>query len=303
MAKYELRELQQFEWFLGIRILRDRTQAKLWLCQDSYIEKITFAFNLATTACPRTPMETDELVPYEGKATPQQIFMYQQRVGSINYAAVICRPDIARAMQKLSEFLTNPSPAHIEAANRTIRYLYGTRTMAIEFNSTLDEPLFQCSSDAAFADDSTTRRSTEGYLFSLFGGPIDWRCAKQGTVTTSTTEAELLALSHTAKQLYWWQRFFTEVTLDLKEEYLIHCDNLQTVRLLLKETPKLVTKLKHVDIHNHWLRQEINQGNLKIEWIRTTEMKADGFTKALPRLKHAEFVRQLNLIDIKSRLQ
>jgi hypothetical protein len=139
---------------------------------------------------------------------------------------VTCRPDVARTAQKLAEFLTNPSPSHRAAADRAISYLYGTRTMAIEYNSGLEQPVFQCSSDAAYADDVATRRSTEGYLFSLFGGPIDWRCTKQRTVTTSTTEAELLTLSHTATQLFWWERFFTNLTLDLKQEYRVYCDNL-----------------------------------------------------------------------------
>jgi hypothetical protein len=60
--------------------------------------------------------------------------------------------------------------------------------------------VFLCSSDAAFADDKLTRRSSDGYLFQLFGGAIDWRAAKQKTVTTSSTEAELLALLRTAKE-------------------------------------------------------------------------------------------------------
>ena len=67
---------------------------------------------------------------------------------------------------------------------------------------------------------------------------------------------------------------------------------------MLQDSPKLITKLRHVDIHNHWLRQEVQQERLKIEWICTADMKADGFTKILPRQKHEHFVRQLNLTDV-----
>jgi len=74
--------------------------------------------------------------------------------------------------------------------------------MAIEYNDLSYDLLFLCTSDTAFADNIETRRSTEGYYFQLFGGPIDWRSTKQKTVTTSTTEAELYTLSHTAGQLY-----------------------------------------------------------------------------------------------------
>jgi hypothetical protein len=243
-------------------------------------------------------MIVEPLTPYDGQATQQEIHIYQQKVGSVNYSAVITRPDIARTTQQLSEFLVNPGPSHEKAADRCILYLKSTKYLAIQFGPTIGEALFQCSSDASFADDVRTRRSTEGYLFKLFGGAIDWRSTKQKTVTTSTTEAELLALSHIAKQLYWWQRFYNNIKLDLQESYTLQCDNLQTVRLLLKESPKLVTKLKHVDIHQHWLRQEVEHQRLQIKWIATYEMPADGFTKPLPKQKHQDFVKHLGLVDI-----
>lgn len=105
-------------------------------------------------------------------------------------------------------------------------------------------------------------------------------------------------MSHGTAQLYWWQRFFKAVKLDIDEEYTVDCDNLQTVRLMLKETPKLVTKLKHVDVHQHWLRQEVEERKLNVQWIPTTEMLADSFTKALPRQKHELFIQHLRLVDI-----
>jgi hypothetical protein len=68
---------------------------------------------------------------------------------------------------------------------------------------------------------------------------------------------------------------------------------------MMKESPKLVTKLKHIDIHQHWLCQETEKGTVKIEWISTNEMPADGFTKALGPQKHETFRKQLNMVDIK----
>jgi hypothetical protein len=66
----------------------------------------------------------------------------------------------------------------------------------------------------------------------------------------------------------------------------------------MKEAPKLVTKLKHVDIHQSWLRQEAERGTLKIDWLSTNDMPADGFTKALGPQKHATFIKQLNMVDV-----
>ncbi len=71
------------------------------------------------------------------------------------------------------------------------------------------------------------------------------------TVTTSSTEAELLALTDAAKEMSSWRRFFQSISLDLIENQTIWCDNAQTIRLLAKESPKLVTRLRHIDINQH----------------------------------------------------
>jgi hypothetical protein len=298
MQKYEMRDLGELSWFLGIRVIRDRVQRKLWLCQDSYIRKIATTFHLTDRKPPATPLAIEELTPNTERATAQEIYLYQRKVGSLLYATTITRADAARAANKLSEFLTNPSRRHQDAADRAIAYLNGTHSLATEFSATDTPHKFTCASDAAFADDSVTRYSTEGYLFQLFGGPIDWRSTKQKTVTTSSTEAELLALSHAAKEVLWWKRLFEAIQFNLGHEIVIKCDNKQTIRLVTAQVPHLVTKLKHIDIQHHWLRQEASKKTIQIEWVPTAEMPADGLTKALPRQKHEIFIKQLGLVDI-----
>ena len=77
--------------------------------------------------------------------------------------------------------------------------------------------------------------------------------------------------------------------LRLDEPLVVECDNLMTLRLVTEESLKLVTKLRHVDVHN--------------QWVSTRDMIADGLTKALPRQLHEEFVRQIRLDDISKRIQ
>lgn len=305
LQRFEMRSLGELKWFLGIRVDRERALRKLWLCQDSYITKIAAKYNVnADIKLPKTPLPPDDaLIPNtDAQATAQQILAYQQHVGSLNFAAVVSRPDIAHAVSKLAQFLKNPSVAHAAAANRVIRYLCGTRALAIEYSGQNNSQIFSCASDAAFADDLATRHSSDGYLFQLYGGPIDWRASKQKTVTTSSTEAELLSLSTAAREVIWWRRFFEAIRFDTQQHTKIHCDNIQTIRILTKESIKLDSKLRHVDIHRHWLRQEVQNGQIALQWIPTAEMPADGLTKPLPAQKHAAFVQQLNLVNISSRL-
>lgn len=93
------------------------------------------------------------------------------------------------------------------------------------------------------------------------------------------------------------------VKLHLHEDPTIACDNLQTVRLLNSSAPKLITKLKHVNILGHWLQEQVDIGSIWVEWVPTGQMPADGFTKALLKQKHDVFVQQLNLVDLGDRIQ
>ncbi|OXV05612.1 hypothetical protein Egran_06620, partial [Elaphomyces granulatus] len=108
-----MKDLGPLAFFLGIRVLRDRATRKLWLCQDSYIEKIATQFNVARKEAFRgNPLPTNELQPNPLQATADQIQWYQSSTGSVNYPAVITRPDIAKGASRLAEFLLNPSPHH-----------------------------------------------------------------------------------------------------------------------------------------------------------------------------------------------
>ena len=83
---------------------------------------------------PQTPLPTTKLVPWEGTASSSQITSYQQKVRSVNFASYYTRPDICRAVSRLSEYLTNPLPQHLYAIDYLLHYLVGTSYLAIEFD-------------------------------------------------------------------------------------------------------------------------------------------------------------------------
>jgi hypothetical protein len=181
--------------------------------------------------------------------------------------------------------------------------LFGTRFLAIQYDAEHREAQLQVASDASFADDPDTRRSSQGFSISLFGGLITWRAARQTTVTTSSTEAEMLGVALTAKELMALQRLFRDLRLDLGELWNIFCDNQQTIRLIVGENERITTKLRHVDIQNMWTRQEHAKGTFKVTYLPTNEMPADGLTKNLPRYKFERFRALLNLQDARAKAE
>ncbi len=122
-------------------------------------------------------MACEELLPpgSEVIASYQEVVRYQRKVGSILYAAVITRLDIAFAISRLARFNTNPSEAHHRAANRVLRYLQRTKDLGLRFGGSDD---FLVASDASFADNTLDRKSSQGFILKLFGGLVGWRANK-----------------------------------------------------------------------------------------------------------------------------
>ncbi|KAM4063625.1 reverse transcriptase (RNA-dependent DNA polymerase) [Hirsutella rhossiliensis] len=193
---------------------------------------------------------------------PKEIHQYLQKVGSVLFSAISTRPDIAFA---------NPDESHQRAVDRVILYLYGTHN-------------------------SLDRKSSQGYVMTLFGGTIAWKASKQAT-------AELLALSEASKEAIFLSRLLTSLRIQIPLPLLVECDNSQTIRLLEEGSAKLSTRLRHVDIHQHWLRQECQEGRIRVRWVPTAHMRADGLTKALPKQKLFEFQRMIGLEDLTERLR
>jgi hypothetical protein len=257
MKRFEMKIFEKLKWFLKIRITRDRVNKKIWLCQDFYIFKMMTKFHLEEMKISKTLLAEILRINEDAKnSNSQRIYVFQQRIKSLNFAAIIFRLDIIFVIAKLAQFLKNSNSNHVMIANRMIVYLNDIKKFVIEFSKKFSN-IFLCVSDVAFADDELIKKNSNDYLFKLYDDSIDWRAIKQVTMTTFSIETKLLTLSRIAKKTIWWKRFFESIQYDSMKKLHIRCDNRQTLRVLKKEMLKLNTKLKHVDIHRHWLRQKI----------------------------------------------
>jgi hypothetical protein len=179
-------------------------------------------------------------------------------MGSVLYAAMQTRPNIAFAALRLARFNYCYNDNYIILIDEIIRYLWATRGYIICYNGQINgesksAKAFICYNNASFANDVINQKSSQNYIMMLFGGLISYRANRQNTITTSIIEAELLALSQTVREYIYVFRLFETLTFKLNEPLEIRCDNSQIIRLLTEEFAKLKTKLKHINVHNHWL--------------------------------------------------
>ena len=255
---YEMHYIGELQWFFEIRISRDRNQRILALCQNNYIDKLIIKFNVNTVSrASGASLNSfdDDFEKNLNQTTAQQILTYQQRVESINFAVVITKSNIAFAALKLSEFLINSSPQHIEAINKVLKYLTYIKSYEIVFNNQVINInfIFFDSSDASFADDLRTCHNLQKYYFKLFDEMIDWKASKQKTITISFIETKLLIIFMTVNIKMWWNGFFEVIVFQISPTH-IEYDNRQIIRSFIALEASFSIKPRHVNIHRHWLR-------------------------------------------------
>ncbi|RVW93907.1 Retrovirus-related Pol polyprotein from transposon TNT 1-94 [Vitis vinifera] len=176
---FEMKDLGDASFVLGIQIHRDRSRGILGLSQRTYIDKVLQRYGMQNSKlgdtpvakgdkfslnqCPKNSLESQEM----------QKIPYASAVGSLMYAQVCTRPDIAYIVGMLGRYLSNPGMDHWRAAKRVMRYLQRTKEYMLTYRRS-DQLEFIGYSDSDFAGCQDNRRSTSGYIYLLAGGAISW---------------------------------------------------------------------------------------------------------------------------------
>ena len=132
-------------------------------------------------------------------------------------------------------------------------------------------------SDADWGGDLDDRKSTSGYMFKLGGAAVSWRSKKQACVALSTAEAEYIALTSAAQESLWLHQLLAD--LQKKKEpakaMVIFEDNQSAISMA--KNPSFHGRSKHIAIKNHFIREQVNSGNINLRYCRTNDMIADFF--------------------------
>lgn len=223
----------------------------------------------------KTPSDVNVII---SKNLDEEIvkFPYRELIGSLLFLCSVSRPDISFIVNVLSRYVNSPKQQHVNAAKRILRYLIDTKDLCIVYSESSSLVGY---SDSDFASDIDTRRSTTGYIFLLNGGPITWSSQKQKTIALSTTEAEFVAASESAKEIIWLRQLLS----DLGEIYdcvTLHVDNQSAIKLI--NNPIYHKRTKHIDVKYNFIREKVEAGLIKIKYISSSNQLADILTKSLP---------------------
>jgi len=177
---------------------------------------------------------------------------------------------------------------------RILAYLVGSLDVRIEYRYGGSEAGLVGYSDADYASDLETRRSTTGYIFCMANGPVTWSCQRQKLVTLSTTESEYVAAATAAKELIWLRKLLKDISGQCDNATTLYIDNQSAIKL--SKNPELHKRTKHINIRYHFLREKYESGEISIVYIPSEIQKADILTKALHRERFQMLRERLSLV-------
>ncbi|UYV77084.1 hypothetical protein LAZ67_14003178 [Cordylochernes scorpioides] len=282
---------EPLNYFLGIEI-EQQPDGSIFINQKAYIKRILEKFDMSQANKVGTPTD-NSTVP--GEAEILENVPFREAIGSLMHLSCLTRPDITFALNKVSQKLAAPTKYDWEAVKRIFKYLVGTTEYGIMYQKGHKVGVLESFSDADFAGDPETRRSTSGVVCKLAGGAISWLSQKQRSVSLSTTEAELVAASNTAKEVIWLNRLFSEIS-PLKEQPIIKVDKASIIKLI--KNPEFHKRTKHIEVRHYFVREKYQEGIFNVEHISGKDQVADIMTKGLPKPRFQMLRYLLGMRDI-----
>ena len=218
---------------------------------------------------------------------------YQQIIGTLIYAAIGTRPDIAFVATRLSRFNNNPTEEHIKYTRYVLRYLKSTKELKIKYDGASDARLIGFS-DSDWGENRDDHHSTSGHVFLMANGAISWASQRQKMVALSVGEAEYMELAKTGRQAVWLKSFSREIGFPMYEPIPLCLDNQAVIFLMVN--PAVEHQTKHIDIQHHYIREQYENKVIEPFHVAGIENPADLFTKSLPVVKVEQFRMKIGLL-------
>lgn len=274
--EFEMSMMGELNFFLGLQI--KQLEDGIFFNQSKYIKDMLKKFGLEDSKPIKTHMSTETKLTKDEESESVDSTKYRGMIGSLLYLTA-SRPDIMFSVCLCARFQEDPKTTHLEAVKRIFRYIKGTTHLGLWYpkGTGIDTIVY---ADSDHAGDYVDRKSTSGICTFVGHCLTSWFSKKQTALAISTTEAEYVSAGKACQQALWMKQALVDDGI-LLNDITILCYNKGAIDL--SKNPVQHARTKHIEIRNHFLRDNVKKGNISIEKVSSEDNIADILTKPLKR--------------------
>nr|GFB66500.1 copia protein [Tanacetum cinerariifolium] len=209
-------------------------------------------------------------------------------IGALMYL-MSSRPDIVHATCLCARYQAKPTEKHLKEVKRIFHFLWGTVNTGLWYTKDFGFELTGFS-DADYAGCKDSFKSTSGGAQFLGEKLVSWSSKEQDCTALSTTEAEYVSLSACCAQVLWMRTQLTDYGFNFTK-IPIYCDSKSAIAISCNPVQHLRTK--HIAVRYYFIKEHVENGTIKLYFVKTDYQLADIFTKALPADRFNYLVRRL----------
>ena len=277
----------------------------MFLSQHKYVRDLLAKFHLEGIKDSSTPMSSTGHLTLNDGSPLANATQFRSLVGGLQYLQ-FTRPDIAFAVNKLAQFMHAPTQTHWTTVKRLLRYLKHTIHFGLTFRrkqhlhlqaySDVTPPLdLRAYSDADWAGNQDSYKSTIVFVLFLGGNPISWCSKKQKMVARSSIEVEYRAVASITAKVTWVSHLRFELGITLQQFPTIYYDNLIATYLCVN--PLFHNRMKHIALDYHFVREKVVDGSLKVAHINTHSQLTDVLTKPFSKGQFFFLRSKIGILD------
>ncbi|XP_031131940.1 uncharacterized protein LOC116033327 [Ipomoea triloba] len=301
-STFKIKDLGNLSYFLGIEA--QYSTKGLNICQRKYALEILSETGFLECKPARTPMAPGSKLAHGEGLPVDDPSSYRRLVGRLLYLTAT-RPDIAYAVQQLSQFVDAPTDHHLSAAHRVLRYIKSSPGQGLFYPCKTDLHL-KVFSDSDWATCSESRKSITGFCVFLGSALIAWRSKKQATVSKSSSEAEYRVMASAVCEVQWLTYLLHDLQITPNKPATLFCDNKSAVAIA--ENHVFHERTKHIEIDCHIVREKLSQVSvseiLKFPLVKEAHVMMNGVYEslngrisALEKVKAVEATKQVEAAE------
>eukprot|EP00253_Pinus_taeda_P013579 PITA_13579 len=292
--EFEMSLIGELTYFLGLQI--QQNEGSIFLSQTKYLKQILKKYGMEDSKPVCTPMVTGCSLSANDDSAAVHQPTYRSLIGSLLYLTGT-RPDIMHAVGIVGRFQANPKETHLQVVKRIFKYLQGTQNYGLWYPRNTDLTL-HAYTNADWAGSMDDRKRTSGGAFFMGSRLVSWFNKKQSSIALSTAEAEYVAVASCCTQLLWMMQNLQDFQITCTPPISILCDNTSAINI--SKNPVMHSKTKHIPIKYHFLREQVLEQKVKLEYVPSKEQVADILTKPLPRETFEHLRQKIGVVDASS---